>query len=127
MAEVSDLRGHITLVKQEYRHRTARLPNLAHESWSYLMAEARIDADTLGIDWRKGHLTPVMEILELWLDTTPSVSGWGQMRLVDAMTGEKEAKNPPAGAFLTTLPPREADKNGHEDKKKGGIIGRFSR
>lgn len=118
------VRGSMLLVIEKYRHRTGRLKLAAWGVWLDLYHEAHM----LGLERRIPHL-------ELAIGTSPSVEGWGQLRLVEALRGEVKAETmPPTGYIGASAAPQQQPApttvvvtNGQaaEQPKKRGLLGRI--
>lgn len=114
-------RGSLLLVHDNYLPRTGRLKIAAWGVWLDLMHEAKL----LGLTRRIPHL-------EMALRSSPTIDGWGQLRLVEALRGEVKPETPPptgylgAGAPQQTAPTTVVVTNGQAaEPKKRGLLGRI--
>ena len=80
---------HLTLAIEAYHKRTGYMPRGPWVAWVDLYAEAM-----------KWNLEKCKDRLELILASTPSINGWGQQRLVEAMNGEVKPDGPAPAAFV---------------------------
>lgn len=111
-----DTTAHKTLVNQEFHHRTGYLKQA---SWAVL-EDLLQEAILLGMERRRQHL-------EALLASSPTIDGWGQRRLVEAMQGESKPDGPAPAAFLGVpmmqQPPMMI--NGEAPRKKEGLLARL--
>lgn len=116
-------RGSLLLVHDNYLPRTGRLKVAAWGVWLDLYHEAKL----LGLNRRLPHL-------EMALRSSPTIDGWGQLRLVEALRGEvKPETMPPSGYLGAGAPQQPATPttvvvtNGQaaEQPKKRGLLGRI--
>lgn len=117
-------RDHLTLAVKAFHKRTGYLPRGPWVAWADLLGEAA-----------QYDLPKSKARLEALLETSPSIGGWGQTRLVEGMRGEVKPETQASGAWLgapaTTIvqmaPPQQAMPSQVEERKRRGILGRLRR
>lgn len=117
-------RDHLTLAVKAFHKRTGYLPRGPWVSWADLAAEAALY-----------RLPKSLARMEGLLETSPSIGGWGQGKLVEGMRGEVKPETPAAGSWLgapaTTIvqmqPQAPAMPSQLEERKHRGILSRLRR
>lgn len=91
--------AHLTLVDPQHKHMTSRIPTGFWSPWVDLMAEAKY----YGLERQRARL-------QLQMETSMSVEGWGTDKLVEAMNGEpaQKAASAAAGVIPGQAPMLEA-------------------
>jgi len=82
-------RDHLTLAVKAFHNRTGYLARPAWVAWGDLKAEAD-----------KYDLPKAKERLAFLNESSPSINGWGQTRLVEGMRGEVKPDAPSAASWL---------------------------
>lgn len=119
-------RDHLTLAVKAFHKRTGYLPRGPWVSWADLIAEA------VQYDLPKSRAR-----MEGLLETSPSIGGWGQTKLVEGMRGEVKPETPAAGSWLGApaagptivqmMPQTPSMPSQVEERKRRGILGRLRR
>lgn len=120
-------RGSQMLVHPAYHKRLSRMNIQKWSVWLDLTHEAR----TLPLPRRLPHL-------QLALESSPTIDGWGALRVVEALRGEVKPETPPPSGYLgagigtqqatpTTVVVQNGQAQAVEAPRKEGLLGRFRR